>query len=118
MDVAIFLLGGIMNMEMIILTKKEKLWVVYMLECKDGTMYCGMTDNITSRLAAHRSGKGAKYTRGRSPLILRYVERCSDRSEALRREIAIKRLSRQQKLALWQSNIAAEAELIKRIEID
>lgn len=95
-----------------------KSWVVYMLECKDGTLYCGITDNLLNRLAAHRSGKGAKYTRGRSPLVLRYVEACDDKSQALRREIAIKRLPRQQKLALWQANPACEADLCNVAEFD
>ena len=95
---------------------KVKSWVVYMLECKDGTLYCGITDNLVNRLAVHRSGKGAKYTRGRSPLVLRYVEMCCDKSEALHREIAIKRLTRQQKLALWQANPASEDDLIKAAE--
>ena len=52
----------------------DKQWVVYMLECKDGTLYTGITDRLEHRLEAHRAGKGAKYTRGRSPLKLRYLE--------------------------------------------
>lgn len=78
----------------------EKQWVVYMLECKDGTLYTGSTDRLEHRLQMHRSGKGAKYTRGRGPLILRYLESCEDKSHALRREYAIKNLTRQEKLAL------------------
>ena len=93
-----------------------KCWVVYMLECKDGSLYCGMTDNLIKRLAAHRSGKGAKYTRGRNPLILRYAENCNDKSEALRREIAIKRMTRQQKIDLWQLNPAMEENLRPALE--
>ena len=79
----------------------EKNWVVYMLECKDGSLYTGITDNIERRLAMHRSGKGAKYTRGRGPLTLRYVEKCEDHSQALKREFVIKMLSRKKKIALW-----------------
>lgn len=78
----------------------EKKWVVYILQCKDDTLYTGSTDRLEHRLSMHRSGKGAKYTRGRAPLTLRYVEVCDDRSHALRREYAIKNLSRQEKLAL------------------
>lgn len=78
----------------------EKKWVVYMLECKDGTLYTGITDRLQHRLAAHRSGKGAKYTKGRGPLILRYLEDCPDHSAALKREIAIKRMNRQEKMEL------------------
>ena len=81
----------------------EKEWVLYMLQCGDGTLYTGITDNLTRRLAAHRAGKGAKYTRGRSPLTLRYRETCIDHSHALQREYAVKKLSRQEKLALCQS---------------
>ena len=78
----------------------EKEWKLYILECKDGTLYTGVTDDLSRRLAAHRAGKGAKYTRGRGPLILRYTECCEDRSVALRREIQIKRLTREEKLLL------------------
>ncbi|PWK15909.1 GIY-YIG nuclease family protein [Tumebacillus permanentifrigoris] len=70
---------------------------VYLLECKDGSLYAGITTDLQKRLREHRIGKGAKYTRGRSPLILRYVELQLDRSSALRRELAVKRMKRQQK---------------------
>ena len=69
-------------------------WYVYILRCGDGTLYTGITDDIPRRLAAHRAGKGAKYTRGRGPLELVYQERVPDKSAALRREAAIKRLRR------------------------
>ena len=78
----------------------EKQWVVYILQCKDGTLYTGSTDRLDHRLAMHRAGKGAKYTRGRGPLVLRYHENCPDKSAALRRECAIKKLTRPEKLAL------------------
>lgn len=78
----------------------EKQWVVYILECGDGTLYTGITDDLEKRLQAHRSGRGAKYTRGRGPLTLRYREACADHGAALRREYAVKQLSRVQKLAL------------------
>ncbi|MCI9310220.1 MAG: GIY-YIG nuclease family protein [Lawsonibacter sp.] len=73
------------------------LWYVYILRCGDGTLYTGITDDIPRRLAAHRAGKGAKYTRGRGPLELVYQERVPDKSAALRREAAIKRLRRREK---------------------
>lgn len=82
----------------------EKQWVVYILECRDGTLYTGITDNLEKRLKAHNEGKGAKYTRGRGPVRLRYREECADHSTALRREIAVKRLNRQEKLALIGEN--------------
>lgn len=72
-------------------------WYVYMLRCGDGTLYTGVTDNVPRRLAAHRSGKGAKYTRGRGPLELVYMEKVLDRSAALRREYQIKTLTRREK---------------------
>ena len=75
-------------------------WYVYMLLCGDGTLYTGITDDVDRRLAAHRSGKGAKYTRGRGPLELVYTEERPDKSAALRREIEIKKLRREQKEAL------------------
>ena len=75
-------------------------WYVYILRCGDGTLYTGITDDVERRLAAHRSGKGAKYTRGRGPLELVYTEEVPDKSAALKREAAIKRLSRAEKLKL------------------
>ena len=78
----------------------EKEWTVYILECGDGTFYTGITDDLTRRLKAHAEGRGAKYTRGRAPLTLRYRESAPDKSAALRREIAIKSLRRQDKAAL------------------
>ena len=75
-------------------------YLVYILRCGDGTLYTGMTDDPERRLAAHRSGHGAKYTRGRGPLELVYSEACGTRGDALRREAAIKRLPRAKKLRL------------------
>ena len=78
----------------------DKKWFVYLLLCGDQTLYCGITDDVERRLEAHRSGKGAKYTRGRGPLELVYVEQCDSHSHALKRECAIKRMPRQEKLKL------------------
>lgn len=75
-------------------------WFVYMLRCGDGTLYTGVTDNVERRLAAHRVGKGAKYTRGRGPLKLVYQEQVPDKSAALRREYQIKQLPKQEKEGL------------------
>ena len=72
-------------------------WYVYILRCGDGTLYTGVTDNVPRRLAAHRAGRGAKYTRGRGPLELAYTEEVPDQSAALRREAAIKKLGRREK---------------------
>ena len=78
----------------------DKTWFVYILRCADETLYCGITDDVAKRLEAHRSGKGAKYTRGRAPLELVYQEQCPDHSQALKREHAIKQLPRRKKLEL------------------
>lgn len=81
---------------------------VYMLRCKDGSLYTGWTNDLKHRLAMHNSGRGAKYTRGRGPLELVYSEELPDKEAALRRECAIKKLRREQKLALlqkWQARI-------------
>ena len=82
---------------------------VYMLRCKDGSLYTGWTNDLEHRLAMHNSGRGAKYTRGRGPLELVYSEELPDKEAALRRECAIKKMRREQKLALlqtWQARIA------------
>ena len=75
-------------------------WTVYLARCQDGTLYTGITTDPERRLAEHNSGSGAAYTRTRLPVSLVYCEVVSDRSSALRREHAIKRLSRNQKEAL------------------
>lgn len=75
-------------------------WNVYMLRCHDGTLYTGATNNLERRLATHNRGRGAAYTRARLPVTLVYSEPAEDRSAALRREAALKRLSRAQKLRL------------------
>ena len=75
----------------------EKLWQVYILRCGDGTLYTGIATDVQARLEVHRSGKGAKYTRGRGPLSLVYKEECPNKGAALRREYEIKCLSREEK---------------------
>ena len=73
----------------------------YLLRCSDGTLYCGWTDNIEKRRAAHNSGKASKYTRSRLPVKLVYVETFDTKQEAMSREARIKRLSRREKLRLF-----------------
>lgn len=75
-------------------------WYIYILRCVDDTLYTGITDDVEKRFAAHCAGKGAKYTRGRGPLALVYTEEAEDKSAALKREHAIKKLSRAEKLKL------------------
>lgn len=73
---------------------------VYMLLCRDGTLYTGWTTHLEKRVAVHNQGKGAKYTKSRLPVKLVYWEAYSEKSEALRREAAIKKLTRSQKMEL------------------
>ena len=80
----------------------ENNWYLYILRCKDDTLYTGITTDVEKRLEAHRSGKGAKYTRGRSPLELVYREECESHSHALKREWEIKRLTRTEKEKLME----------------
>ena len=73
---------------------------VYILRCSDGTLYTGWTDDPVRRLKAHGAGKGAKYTRSRLPVELVRLEEYNSREEAMRREAALKKLSRKEKLEL------------------
>ncbi len=75
-------------------------WSVYLLHCSDGTLYTGIATDVAVRLKTHNEGKGAKYTRARLPVTLLYQENHLTHGDALRRERAIKRLSRAKKLAL------------------
>ena len=76
------------------------MWWVYMLRCGDGSLYTGTAADVDRRLAVHQSGKGAKYTRSHLPVEVVYREALPDRSAALRREIALKKLTKAQKEAL------------------
>lgn len=76
---------------------------VYILRCKDGSLYTGWCLDLEKRLALHNSGKGAKYTRSKRPCKLVYYEEISNKSEALKREIAIKKLTKAKKEDLVQS---------------
>lgn len=77
----------------------------YILKCSDGSLYTGWTNNLDKRVEDHNSGKGAKYTRSRRPVVLAYYEQFETKDEAMRREWEIKRLTRKKKLALIQSAI-------------
>ena len=79
---------------------KLKQWHVYIVKCSDGTLYTGITTDIVQRVAKHNSGAGAKYTRSRRPVQLVYQESVDTKSQALKREAAIKRLRRVEKLEL------------------
>jgi predicted GIY-YIG superfamily endonuclease len=75
-------------------------WFLYILECNDGSLYTGITNDITKRVKKHNEGKGASYTRARRPVALLYYEICQNRSAALIRECAVKALPREKKLEL------------------
>ncbi len=80
-------------------------WYVYMVRCRDNSLYTGSTDDPERRLAVHNAGKGAKYTRSRLPVTLVYREACADKGAALRREYALKQLTKAQKEALIAKTI-------------
>lgn len=80
--------------------KSKKLNYVYLLQCSDGTLYGGWTNDLESRLEAHNKGIGAKYTRGRTPVTLVYSESFETKQEATKREWQIKKLTREKKLKL------------------
>lgn len=77
--------------------------VTYILKCNDNSLYTGWTNDITHRLKIHNEGKGAKYTRGRGPVELVYLEEFETKQEAMSREAKIKRLTRKEKLLLIET---------------
>lgn len=77
---------------------------MYILRCKDGTLYTGWTNALGKRVIAHSEGKGAKYTKARLPVCLVYSEAFKTKQEAMQREYAVKQLTRQQKLKLIEHN--------------
>ena len=81
---------------------------VYLLKCRDASLYAGWTTDVDRRLRQHRAGKASKYTRARLPVELVYVEELASRREAMRREIELKQLSREEKLALVGDRISGE----------
>ena len=80
----------------------------YIVKCADGTLYCGWTNHLKERVAAHNAGRGAKYIRSRRPVELVYYKEFAEKEEAMRREAAIKRMGRAAKMKL----IAEQAEKI------
>jgi len=79
------------------------MWYIYIIQCKDGKLYTGITNNLNRRLAEHNLGHGGRFTRSRKPVKLVYCQELPSKSEALKREIKIKKLSRSQKLDLIKS---------------
>ncbi len=93
--------------------KEEKYHYVYMLRCTDNTLYSGYTTNPQKREEVHNLGKGAKYTRIRLPVKMVYLERYEDKSDALKREYALKQLTKKQKeeLILKQKSVIINHEV-------
>jgi putative endonuclease len=81
-------------------------WFVYVVECRDGSLYTGIARDVSARLEKHNAGQGARYTRGRGPVRLVHVERKRSQGAALRREAAIKALPRKAKLELVGESVA------------
>ena len=79
---------------------EEKPWFVYIVECNDGSLYTGITNDLERRQQQHNEGTASRYTRSRRPVVMRYRECCGTRSEALIRECSLKLLSRKQKETL------------------
>lgn len=78
-------------------------WYVYILQCADGTLYTGITNDLDRRLKAHNAGTASKYTRVRRPVAMVYREEADTKGDALRRELQIKSMSRQQKMSLFNN---------------
>jgi predicted GIY-YIG superfamily endonuclease len=72
-------------------------WTLYLLRCRDGSLYAGITIDLTRRVAQHQGGTASRYTRSRLPVTLVYLESCASRSDALKREYAVKALTRDAK---------------------
>ena len=88
--------------------KKDKSWFVYMVRCKDGSIYTGITNDVKDRVKEHNSGQGAKYTVSRRPVHLVFQEEHPDKSSAFKREIQIKNWSRVRKEALSKTGFSRQ----------
>ena len=84
-------------------------WSVYLLRCRDGSLYTGVTTDLERRLRMHHAGRGARYTRGRGPFVVVHVEEIGSRGDALRRELAIKRLRAAEKRRLYLPGASVRA---------
>ncbi|MFI5148765.1 MAG: GIY-YIG nuclease family protein [Bacteroidia bacterium] len=82
---------------------KTKIWVLYLIQCADDTLYTGITNNLEARLEAHNAGKGAKYTKGRTPVLLKAVFEFADKSEASKAEYKMKQRTKAEKLKLIEA---------------
>jgi putative endonuclease len=82
--------------------KASKTWLIYLLECSDGSFYAGITNNLDQRLATHNAGLGAKYTRGRTPVRLLEFKEVKSHSEALQQEYQLKKLPKSKKRSFFK----------------
>jgi putative endonuclease len=92
-------------------------WQVYILRCRDGSLYTGCTNDLDARLAAHNAGRGAKYTASRRPVHIVYAESADSKSAAMQRELQIKRWTKAKKEALIAGNRRRLKSLSKRIPL-
>ena len=92
-----------MEIRKMVSENQEEKNYTYLLECSDGTLYCGWTNHLEARVEAHNAGKGAKYTKSRRPVALVYWEVFDTKQQAMQREWAVKQLSRAEKLKLIES---------------
>ncbi|HYF48035.1 MAG TPA: GIY-YIG nuclease family protein [Planctomycetota bacterium] len=92
------------------MSRKIPAWHVYLLRCSDGSLYCGITNKLKLRIAAHNCGKGAKYTRSRWPVTLAWSRRCKSKSDALKLEYRIKQMAKTEKEQL-AARIASRRKL-------
>jgi putative endonuclease len=92
----------------------SRAWTVYLAQCADRTLYCGIARDVTVRIRQHDAGRGARYTRGRGPLTVLVTRQCRDQGFALRIERAVKQLTRAEKLALV-SDPASLLRLVRRV---
>lgn len=83
-------------------TKGDKMHYIYIVECRDNTLYTGYTNNLDKRIKTHNEKKGGKYTRGRTPVVLKYYEEFDNKIDAMKRESQIKKLRRVKKLMLFK----------------
>jgi len=87
-------------------SSSDKVWYIYMIRCPDGAIYTGISTDVSRRFGEHQSGKGAKYLRGKSPLTLIYQKQAGSHSDALKLEIAMKKLSKSEKEGIIKENKA------------
>ncbi|MCP4501517.1 MAG: GIY-YIG nuclease family protein [Deltaproteobacteria bacterium] len=94
-----------MSDEVRVVVEERSGWFVYLLRCKDDTLYCGITNRLSFRIAAHNAGKGARYTRGRGPVDVVWLCEVSGQSEALRIEARLKKWPRREKESLIRGRL-------------